>query len=140
VFLNLVAEAARALPPGYEFTFKPHPGYPVKLADLTNLKASETTESLHRILDQFDVAITANSTSASIDAYVAGLPVIIDLRGDDLNLSPLRGESGVHFVSSPAELVQALESIRTGSAAVSADRERLFHLDAALPRWRALLT
>jgi surface carbohydrate biosynthesis protein (TIGR04326 family) len=139
-FLELVAAAAKRLPPGYEFTFKPHPGYPVKLAGFADLKASETTESLHTILDQFDVAITANSTSASIDAYVAGLPVIIDLRGDDLNLSPLRGNSGIHFVSSPAELVQALQAIRTGSASVSPDRERLFHLDAELPRWRALLT
>ena len=140
MFLELVAAAAKRLPPGYEFTFKPHPGYPVNLADFADLKTSETAESLHRILEQFDVAIAANSTSASIDAYVAGLPVIIDLRGDDLNLSPLRGKSGIHFVSSPAELVQALEAIRNGSASVSSDRERLFHLDAELPRWRALLT
>jgi len=140
MFLERVAAAAKRLPAGYEFTFKPHPGYPVKLADFADLKASETTESLHRILDQFDVAIAANSTSAPIDAYVAGLPVIIDLRGDDLNLSPLRGEPGIHFVSSPAELVQALEAIRTGSASVSSDGDILFHLDATLPRWRALLT
>jgi surface carbohydrate biosynthesis protein (TIGR04326 family) len=140
MFLELVAAAVRCLPPGYEFTFKPHPAYSVNLADFPDLKASETTESLYKILDQFDVAITANSTSASIDAYIAGLPVIIDLHGDDLNLSPLRGKSGIHFVSSAAELVQALEAIRTGSARVSSDRETLFYLDAELPRWRALLT
>ena len=140
MFLELVAAAYRLLPAGYEFTFKPHPGYSIDLADFADLKISETAESLHRILDQFDVAIAANSTSASIDAYVAGLPVIIELRGDDLNLSPLRGNSGVHFVSSPTGLVQALQAIRAGSASVSSDRERLFHLDAELPRWQALLT
>jgi hypothetical protein len=52
----------------------------------------------------------------------------------------LRGKAGIHFVSSPAELVQALEAIRDGSASVSSDQGRLFHLDAELPRWRALLT
>jgi surface carbohydrate biosynthesis protein (TIGR04326 family) len=140
MFLDLVAAAAKRLPTGYEFTFKPHPGYSINLAEFVDLKAAETTEPLHRILDRFDVAITANSTSASIDAYVAGLPVIIALRGDDLNLSPLRGSSGLHFVTSPAELMQALEAIRTGSASIPSDREGLFHLNAELPRWRALLT
>jgi surface carbohydrate biosynthesis protein (TIGR04326 family) len=103
------------------------------------LKAAQTAEPLHRIVGQFDVALAANSTSASIDAYVAGLPVIIDLRGDDLNLSPLRGTPGIDFVSSAEELVHALEAIRTGSASVSSGRETLFHLEAQLPRWRALL-
>jgi surface carbohydrate biosynthesis protein (TIGR04326 family) len=91
-------------------------------------------------LNQFDDALAANSTSASIDAYVAGLPVIIDLSGDELNLSPLRGQAGIRFVSTPGELAQALQAVRSGSTSPTSDRENLFHLDADLPRWRALLT
>jgi len=138
-FLLLVSRALKALPEGYELTFKPHPGHAVNLSEYPDLIALETTESLHKILDRYDVAIAANSTSASLDAFVAGLRVIIELSGNDLNLSPLRGQPGVCFVSTPQELVAALCALRDGSMPPPEDLGDFFYLDTALPRWKALL-
>jgi surface carbohydrate biosynthesis protein (TIGR04326 family) len=139
-FLTLVANAVRLLSSGYEFAFKPHPAYAVDLAIYSDLAATETTESLYRILDRFDVAIAANSTSASVDAYIAGLPVIIDLSGSDLNLSPLRGRRGVTFVSTPEELAAALDGVRNGPSVEKSDRGDFFFLEPELPKWKALLS
>ena len=137
-FLLLVSAALKVLPPDYELTFKPHPGHAVDLSEYPGLNALQTTESLHKILDRYDVAIAANSTSASLDAFLAGLRVIVDLSGNDLNLSALRGQPGVGFVSTPQELVHALMASRSGAQPTN-DRENFFFLDAALPRWQALL-
>lgn len=138
-FLVLVSRAVKLLPAGYELTFKPHPGHVVNLRRYPDLTARETTESLHKILDQYDVAISANSTSASLDAFLAGLRVIVDLSGDDLNLSALRGQPMVRFVSTPQELADALTALPSGARHAD-DRGSFFFLSAALPRWQALLT
>jgi surface carbohydrate biosynthesis protein (TIGR04326 family) len=85
------------------------------------------------------VAVSANSTSAAVDAYVAGLPVIIGVDGDDLNLSPLRGQAGACFVSSPQDMAAALQAIGSVGAASDRDRKEFFCLDAEMPRWQRLL-
>jgi surface carbohydrate biosynthesis protein (TIGR04326 family) len=137
-FLLLVSNAMKLLPDEYQLTFKPHPGHAVNLSRYPQLTALETTESLHKILDRYDVAIAANSTSASLDAFLAGLQVIVELSGNDLNLSALRGESGVGFVSTPQELANALTAFR-GSPVPANDRDKFFFLDPTFSRWRALL-
>jgi len=138
-FLVLLEETSQLLPPGYRFTFKPHPGYAVELAGYPGLRADETREALDRIVGDYDFAVAANSTSASVDAYVAGLPVIIALDGADLNLSPLRGQPDVRFVSTPEELAEALQT-KGQSTASDSDRQEFFFLDAELPRWKQLLS
>jgi surface carbohydrate biosynthesis protein (TIGR04326 family) len=135
--LGLLQRAIKLLPNAFELTLKPHPGYAVNLAEYPGMEAVVTAESLAGILARYDVAVAANSTSAAVDAYVAGLPVIIGLDGDDLNLSPLRGSSGVRFVTTPEELAEALQT--AGREVPTAERDHFFFLDAELPRWRRLL-
>lgn len=138
-FLVLLEAAGQLLPPGYRFTFKPHPGYAVELAGYPGLRADETREALDRIVGDYDFAVAANSTSASVDAYVAGLPVIIALDGADLNLSPLRGQADVRFVRTPEELAEALQTKDRGRA-TNLERQEFFFLDPELPRWKQLLS
>jgi len=138
-FLGLLEQTCKVLPGSYHFTFKPHPGYSVSLADYPGLKAEETKEPLGEILGAYDVAVTANSTSGSVDAYLAGIPVIIGLDGNDLNLSPLRGRSGVRFVSTCADLVDALQVAAHGVDPADTDRAKFFFLDPDLRRWKRLL-
>jgi surface carbohydrate biosynthesis protein (TIGR04326 family) len=138
-FLRLLEEATKLLPSSYQFTFKPHPACAVRLADYPDLRADETTEALDRILEKYDMALATNSTSASVDAYMAGLPVIIALDGADLNLSPLRGQPGVRFVRTPSELVEALSAPGLG-ATTHAEQNNFFFLDSELPRWKQLLS
>jgi surface carbohydrate biosynthesis protein (TIGR04326 family) len=138
-FLGTVEEAVQLLPPGYNFTFKPHPGYRVRMTDYPRLQAEETSEALDQVLGEYDLALSANSTSAAADAYGAGVPVIIMLDGTTLNLSPLRGQSGVRFVGTPAELARAMISV-VEERARGAVPEELFYLDRHLPRWSRLLS
>jgi len=138
-FLRLLEDAMKLLSSGYKFTFKPHPGYAVNLADYPGLQVGETTEALDRILGEYDIALAANSTSASVDAYVAGLPVIVGLDGADLNLSPLRGQPDARFVGTPEELAEALRAAGQ-DLATNPDRNEFFFLDPELPRWKRLLS
>ncbi|MFI5346410.1 MAG: TIGR04326 family surface carbohydrate biosynthesis protein [Elusimicrobiota bacterium] len=137
--LSMVDGAVPLLPAGWKFTFKPHPVYPADLAPYPALaNIARTNDALDRILGEFDVAIAANSTSAAVDAYQAGLPVIVALDGTDLNLSPLRGRPGARFAGTAEEMAAAL--IDAGrSASAAAAREEFFNLDPDLPRWRRLL-
>jgi surface carbohydrate biosynthesis protein (TIGR04326 family) len=137
-FLKLLEEATKLLPSSYKFTFKPHPVCAVRLADYPGLRADETSEALDKILGEYDIALATNSTSASVDAYMAGLPVIIALDGTDLNLSPLRGQPGVRFVGTPDELVEALQTPDLGRS-TDAGGNNFFFLDTGLPRWKQLL-
>lgn len=137
-FLSLLENTVGLLPPGYKFTFKPHPGCPVDLSGYPGLQAGETTAALHQILGEYDLVLSANCTSAAVDAYVAGVPVIIHMKGTALNLSPLRGQSGVHFVSAPSELAKAMQTA-TNSQSTNPGHREIYFLDPHLPRWRRLL-
>ncbi len=136
--LRLLEQSMPFVPPECRFTIKPHPGLDTDLAAYPRLHADLTREALSGILDQYDVAVSANCTSAAVDAFVAGLPVIIALDGHGLNLSPLRGCDSVRFVSSGIELGAALADAR--SPEVGTDRSTdFFYLTAELPRWKHLL-
>jgi surface carbohydrate biosynthesis protein (TIGR04326 family) len=136
--LSMLDVAAKSLPSNYIFTFKPHPGLHVDLGGYTVINADQTTERLDKILDKFDMAVSANSTSAAVDAFLAGVPVIIGLDGSSFNLSPLRGQSGVCFVGTNEEMLMALKN-QIQSQRVSQAQD-LFWLDCDLPRWHHLLS
>jgi surface carbohydrate biosynthesis protein (TIGR04326 family) len=137
-FLALVENACDLLPPGYRFTFKPHPANYAKLSTYPRLKADETTEPLGRIMGDYDITVAANSTTAAVEAFAVGLPTIIMLDGTRLNLSPLRGQAGVQFVSTPEQLAKALRGKKPATPLPPLNQE-MFYLDALLPRWRQLL-
>jgi len=118
------------------FTFKPHPALVPNLDAYPRLRCELTMAPLADILGDFDVVVSANSTSAACDALVAGLRVIVTVDGEALNLSPLRGHPAVEFISSAEELRAALQnSARQSSCAA---KTTLFHLDPSLPAWRRL--
>jgi surface carbohydrate biosynthesis protein (TIGR04326 family) len=122
-----------------QFTFKPHPLYAIELADYPDLlEVKQVNEPLDRILSDFDIVLSANSTSAAVDAYQVGLQVIIGLEGTSLNLSPLRGQPGVRFIGTPDDLMEALRAAGENHAA-KMERPEFFFLDSELPRWRRLL-
>ena len=125
------------LPDHYSLTFKPHPGFDVNMKNYPNLTIQITTEALENILCSFDLVISANSTSSSVDAFLAGLPVIIRMDGLSLNLSPLRGQDGVCFVSVVDDFVKAINSIATWET--GNHKQDYFWIDPHLPRWKALL-
>ncbi len=118
---------------------KPHPNFMVNPADHPSLGLTVIDQTLGQILPgAWDLAFASNTTSASVDAYFAGVPVAVMLDPATLNFSPLRGRSGIRFVSTAAELVDVLHGLALADSPAASVRD-FFFLDPALPRWRRLL-
>ncbi|MBI3773316.1 MAG: hypothetical protein HY272_11535 [Gammaproteobacteria bacterium] len=138
--LSLLEEAAIHISISVEYTIKPHPNYIVRAEDYVALPLKVVTSPLFDILKDYDVVLSGNLTSASVEAYCAGLRVIVAIDAAELNYSPLRGRKNVKFVCTPDELVDALESSSQSTINNSSDDDNFFFLDAGLPRWQRLLS
>ncbi|MBU2538862.1 MAG: hypothetical protein KKH22_10525 [Proteobacteria bacterium] len=130
--------AAPSLPANSRFVVKPHPACSIREEDYPGLKLRITERPLGELLGDCDVAYTSYMTSAAVDAYCFGVPVVSVLDGDAFNISPLRGRPGVIYATNPDELSSAVLHA-WGSKEVNA-RETYFCLDKQLPRWRSLLS
>ena len=122
------------------FSLKPHPNYFVDVGDYPALSLKLLMQPLGKVLvDQsFDIAFAGSTTSAGVDAYLSGLPIVVLLSDTELNFSPLRGTPGVRFVSTPEELNETFDQVRDRPAP-EVERQEFFCLDPALPRWRQIL-
>ena len=136
--LRLIEAMAPRMAGRYTYAVKPHPACPVDPQDFPGVPLALVTDPLGKILRDYDMVCSSNSTSAAVDAYLAGLPVVVMLDDTDLNLSPLRGQAGVRFFSTPDELAEVLRAPEL-LAAENPDRGEFFFLDRALPRWKRLL-
>lgn len=133
--LALLNSAAGILPDSLVFTFKPHPACMIETGEFEELRLTVVTDALGDIIEDYDIAYASNSTSAAVDAYIAGLPVVVMLDDNELNMSPLRGQPGVQFVSEPSELAKAFSAAKNKNDD-EASRKDFFFLDGELPRWR----
>ena len=94
---------------------------------------------LGKILGEYDLVFASNITSAAVDAYCYGIPVIQILEGNLFNLSPLRGLNNVQYVRTPLELREAL----CNAQSLVMNRNKgvpYFYLDTDLHRWMSLIT
>lgn len=136
--LTCMKAALRLVNINYALTLKPHPVCPFKRGEFAGLEFELTSASLTDIVANFDVAFSSNTTSAGLDALIAGLAVIIFLDEDEFNLSPLRGVSNTQFVATPRELADALQTVVRKDLPPAASE--FFCLDPALRRWDRLLS
>jgi len=136
--MRLLEKTARMLPENTRIIVKPHPLCPICAEDYPSLDMEVSVESIANLLQSSDVVYASSMTSAAVDAYCAGVPVVCVLDLNTLNLSPLRGRPGALFASTPEELASKLISA-AGAPPYAGKREDFFTLDRKLPRWRALL-
>jgi len=136
--IHLLEAAASQVQIPVTYTVKPHPNYPVNPELFPSLDLDVVTEPLGEILNDYDIAYASNTTSAALDAYVAGLPVVVMLDDTTLNFSPLRGCQGVSFAGKAEDLARSLSTASRGTEGGS-DEKEYFFLEPALPRWRRLL-
>ena len=136
--MRLLEQAVSLFPQQLSITVKPHPICPIQPADYPRLHMQICMEPVAALLAECDVAFTSATTSAAVDAYCAGIPVVSVLDPNTLNLSPLRGYTGVLFVSTPEALANALVSALTFFPA--SDTQRMFFtVNGRLANWRRLL-
>jgi surface carbohydrate biosynthesis protein (TIGR04326 family) len=136
--MHLLEHAAEMLPKDTIFVIKPHPACPVNLEHYQRLGMRVSMEPLSTLLEKCDVAYASGVTSAAVDAYLSGVPIISVLDPKKLNLSPLRGCAGAIFIYTQAELANALTTDFTLPPQIS-QTTSFFCLDATIPRWRGLL-
>jgi len=136
--MKLLEQAVPSLPNDMVFIVKPHPACPILSADYPGLIMSVTMEPISKLLAECDVAYSSAVTSAALDAYCAGVPIVSMLDPNTLNLSPLYGCKGVLFASTPSELANAL-SFAVASSSLQNDRQVFFTLDPQLSLWHKLL-
>ena len=119
---------------------KPHPKSPIRVESHPALHFELCGGDIGKALSNCDVAICSHITSASIDAFASGVPVILFNGDGDLNFSPLKGLASVYTVAKPDELIFALKNVQSNlSARSGAISHELFYLDGELPRWKNML-
>ena len=121
-----------------KYIVKSHPACQILAKDYPDLDLVVTNDPIPMLIDHCSLVYTSNSTSAAVDAYYAGKPVVTFLNPGSLNFSPLRGSKSVLFVSSPRELASVLNDIGQIKG-VRGQGEGYFYLDSKLPRWKNLL-
>jgi len=136
--MELLNRTAASLPAGTVITVKPHPACRIQAEDYPALSLKVVMEPVARLLAECDVAYTSAVTSAAVDAYCVGVPVISVLDPRTLNMNPLRGYIGARFISTPAELLGSI-ILLTSVNENRTKREPIFVVDKALQRWSMLL-
>ena len=136
--IKCLESAVRYVKGNLIFLVKPHPACPIVLSDYPSLSMEIVEEPLNELIGKCDVAFTSNSTSASVDMYLSGVPVISMLDPRKLNMSPLREIKDINFISSPKELAKAFDRIRKLTSIPSAIN--YFTVDKGLPRWKHLVS
>lgn len=115
------------------FLIKPHSS-DMETFSLLSLQTTETP--LRDLFLDCDIVVTSNLTSAAMEAYSLGLPVIQFLDGATFNMSPLRGLEKVIYVTNPEEFINALRDTQKNEQRTITP---YFCLDETLPRWQGLL-
>jgi surface carbohydrate biosynthesis protein (TIGR04326 family) len=94
-----------------EFIFKPHPAYHIGISDYKISSLNSSNRPLKDLLYECDLVLSGNTTSASLEAFLLGIPVIQMINSDSVNLSPLRGLKGVKYIRNSDELYDVLINI-----------------------------
>jgi surface carbohydrate biosynthesis protein (TIGR04326 family) len=139
VQMHMLENVWALLPAGTEITVKPHPACPIDPYEYPNMTFTLTTEPLAKLLPEYHIAYVSAATSAAVDAYCSGIPVISVLDTSALNQSPLRGRKDVQFVSTCEELARSLEKMQSLMCKPVQGKD-FFYLDNDLPRWKAIFS
>lgn len=136
--MKLLEQAISLIPQPLEIIVKPHPNCPIQPKDYPALDMRVSMEPIDKFLAECDVAFASAVTSAAVDAYCTGVPVVSVLDPNILNLSPLRGCVGARFVTSAESLASVLLSLVNNTQA-SINQPAYFTIDVQLPNWRKLI-
>ena len=136
--LDLLKAAVPLAEDRFTIVYKPHPICNLDMTKYSMLDMEVVNSDIKELSKTCDLAFTSSMSSAAVDAYMAGLPVISALDKNKLNLSPLRGQEDIDFVSSPQELAEKLFMFDKARSRTK-DHAGFFWFDPNLSRWRDIL-
>ncbi|MCG9900342.1 MAG: hypothetical protein MH132_10105 [Hydrotalea sp.] len=132
-FINQNKEYASRM----NFTYKSHPVNDLSLDSFALSFIQSTNRKISDIIHQYHVAVVSDSTTVGVEAYLAGLDVIVFSYPNRLNFSPLRNVKGVFFAKNVKQLTDCLNSI---SLQKETQRDNFFWHEPQLPKWNQLIS
>jgi len=136
--LKLLDSASSLLPNHTRFIFKPHPSKISQDYNFTKLKLQISKEPINFLLQEANIVYASDQTSSTNDAYYNGVPIVIFLNQEILNLSPLRGFSNVDFVYGKPEIL-AKKILLNSDKFNKVNLNDSFYLNKDLKYWNKLL-
>jgi surface carbohydrate biosynthesis protein (TIGR04326 family) len=122
----------------FHFIFKSHPNYVIDKNSFFLKNCQYSQEPLEKI--DFDLAIVGSTTSAAVDIYISGLPVIILIDEKEINFSPLRGLEGLFFVNTVSELKEIINNEKFEYISNNVSQgDNFFYFDKSYPKWKKIL-
>jgi surface carbohydrate biosynthesis protein (TIGR04326 family) len=137
--MDLLQSASNLIQKEVEYLIKPHPSCAVLAEDYPNLKISVTDSPIHMLVDCFTIALTSNATSAVLDVRYTGKPIMSILNPLSLNLSPLKDDESILFISTSKDLANILNNIDSIDSNINSISKDFFYLDSKLSKWKELL-
>ena len=136
--MELLKRAADFFTREIQITIKKHPANPLLPEICSEIDHINSDDSIDKLLINCDIAYSSSVTSAAVDAFCCGIPLISVLDPKILNLSPLREQDSVYFIKNSQELISAILKIAQPNQ-IPTDRNPYFTIDKDLPRWRKVL-
>jgi surface carbohydrate biosynthesis protein (TIGR04326 family) len=121
------------------FIFRPHPAKPLLQETLPNGVSLSEEHTAGKALAECDVALCSNISSASLDANLRGIPILLFRDGRAFNGSPLIAQPGIKYVNDATEVAAALADLNFDGSPIFMARTYSMYLDSGLPKWRTLL-
>lgn len=113
--------------------FKSHPANEIKV-DFKNDGLIETNDSIYKLFKKSKTVICPSSSGVALEAYLAGLKVIVFNQPGEINTSPLFKIEGVCFVSNTSQIEDALNKKNNFKKKLN-----FFDLDSKLGKLNQLL-
>ena len=136
--VNMAEEALLDLPAGTQIVIKAHPHSVSDPAALERRQFKVHKEQIGQLVQDYDIAFVSSASSAVVDLYVLGLPIVLFQFEDNLDFSPLKGFVDLPTVGTSPELVHALMSTEV-PVGIPHDVDDIFFLDPSLNRWNSLI-
>lgn len=109
--LLFIKKVVTKLESNWVLYIKPHPASLKFNINAFDIDLNLVDTHVDFIYDNYDIVLTGNTTSSSVDAYLQAVPVITILNPSTLNFSPLLNFDNVYFVKNQDEFVQIFYKI-----------------------------
>jgi surface carbohydrate biosynthesis protein (TIGR04326 family) len=136
--MELIERALPLLSDSIQIIIKPHPNCPISSNRFETGGPTINLAPIAKLVRHCDAAFSSAATSAALDAYCLGVPVISMGNLNELNLSPLRGFDEVSVIYTPIDFAAKVSDLMS-SKRDSSILPAIFALDPNLTQWKKIL-
>ena len=136
--LDILEMIYKYLNKNFKIIIKPHPGKPKINISNSKIKYKITHKPISELINKVDLVFTSNSTSVALEFFYLEKYIISMLDESKLNLSPLRKEKGVEFISNSKDLKNSLTRYKSNFNSIRKNYN-CFYINENFCNWLALI-